>query len=119
VVYLENSLPFMNRLNAASSAQKRRLRQCPYWLALYSDTYNERRTPAEMMKKYGVWNHCIMWQYGGVLWENGRSQVKHYNHGKFRSPRYFGDLDRPIERNAFNGTTEQLYSFWNHYSWKW
>lgn len=119
VVYLENSLPFMNRLNAASGAQKRRLRQCPYWLALYSDTHSERRTPAEVMKKYGVWNHCIMWQYGGVEWSGGRSHSKHYNRGKFRSPRFFGDLDRPTERNAFNGTTEQLYRFWNHYSWKW
>jgi GH25 family lysozyme M1 (1,4-beta-N-acetylmuramidase) len=119
VVYLENSPAFMNRLNAASSSQKRRLKQCPYWLALYSNSLSERRTPAEVMAKYGVWNHCILWQYGGVEWEGGRSLAKHYNGGKFRSPRFFGNLDRPTERNAFNGTTEQLYSFWDHYSWKW
>lgn len=119
VVYLENSLPFMQRLNAASSSQKRRLKQCPYWLALYSDNYEGRRTPAELMNTYGVWDQCILWQYGGVEWSGGRSVAQHYNRGQHRSPRYFGNLDRPIERNAFNGTAEQLYGFWNRYSWKW
>ncbi len=119
VVYLENSLPFMHRLNAASDAQKRRLRQCPYWLALYSDDHPGRQTPAEVMNQYGVWRHCIMWQYGGVEWSRGRSHSKHYNRGKFRSPEYFGNLDRPIERNAFNGTSAQLHSFWNRYAWNW
>ena len=70
---------------------------------------------------YGVWNKISMWQYGGVEWNKsrGRSIAKHYNHGRWRSPEYFGNLDRPLERNAFNGSTSQLYGFWNHFAWNW
>ena len=74
-----------------------------------------------MLRAYGVWTHCIMWQYGGVKWDkqHGRSIPQHYDHGRWRSPRYFGNLDRPVERNAFNGTRQQLYGFWNRYAWRW
>jgi hypothetical protein len=119
VVYMENSLAVMARMRAASSSQKRRIAQCPYWMALYSPNHEDRETPEAMLRMYGVWNRIAMWQYGGVLWEHGRSSAKHYNNGRWRSPEYFGNLDRPLERNAFNGSTAQLYGFWNRYAWAW
>ena len=121
VVYLENSAALRATLSRASRSQKRRIAQCPYWLALYSHTKTGMETPEALMRQYGVWNRWVMWQYGGVHWDKrrSRSQPLHYNHGRWRSPTYFGDLDRPIERNAFNGSTSQLYSFWSRQSWDW
>ena len=36
MIYLENSERLRQVLKSASSQQKRRLSQCPYWIALYS-----------------------------------------------------------------------------------
>lgn len=121
VVYLENDPGLMARLRAASPSQKTRLRECPYWMALYSHDNEGKETPQAMLSQYGVWNHCVMWQYGGVLWDSRRrrSNVKHYNDGRWRSPAYFGTMDRPLERNAFNGSTAQLYAFWDRHAWNW
>ncbi len=121
MIYLENSARLRATLSRASAAQKRRIRQCPYWLALYSDSGSGMETPARLMAQYGIWNRWVLWQYGGVHWDKrrGRSQVKHYNAGRWRSPPYFGDLDRPLERNAFNGSTAGLHRFWVGQSWRW
>ena len=50
-----------------------------------------------------------------VAWENGRSRPKVYNHGRYRFSTYFGDMDRPLERNVFNGSHGQLNAFWNRH----
>ena len=115
VIYLENSAQLRNTLSNASSAQKRRIRQCPYWLALYSHT-SGFNTPKDLMNAYGVWDDWAMWQYGGVEW-SGRSISKHYSHGPWKSPQYFGTMDRPLEHNAFNGSREDLMKFWARHSW--
>lgn len=121
MIYLENSKRLRATLSRATAAQKRRIRQCPYWLALYSDSEPGMETPARLMAQYGIWDRWVLWQYGGVLWDKrrGRSQAKYYNAGRWRSPPYFGDLDRPLERNAFNGSTADLHRFWAEQSWKW
>ncbi|MEM0895346.1 MAG: GH25 family lysozyme [Verrucomicrobiota bacterium] len=121
IVYLENSPSLMASLSRASSAEKRRIAQCPYWLALYSPSQSDRKTPEQLMRKYGIWNRFAMWQYGGVKWDarRGRSIPQYYNYGSRRSPAYFGNLDRPLERNAFNGSTQELYAFWSRYAWRW
>ena len=121
MIYLENSPGLRATLSRATSAQKRRIAQCPYWLALYSDNERGMETPARLMRQYGIWNRWVMWQYGGVHWDKrrGRSRPVHYNHGSWRSPTYFGNLDRPVERNAFNGSSGQLLSFWSQQSWDW
>ena len=122
VIYLENSAGLITRLAAAPAAHKRIIRRAPYWLALYSHT-NEKnphiKTPQDLTQAYGIWNTWAMWQYGGVFWERGRSAPKVYNHGAWRAPRYFGNLDRPCERNAFNGTPAQFEAFWAKHSWNW
>ncbi len=114
-VYLENSDRLRRTLSAATPAQKQRIRQCPYWLALYSHT-SGFETPKELMAAYGVWNDWAMWQYAGVEWE-GRSVPKHYRHGPWQSPAYFGTMDRPLEHNAFNGDSNELKVFWARHSW--
>ena len=116
VIYLENSAQLRASLSAASPAQKRRIRQCPYWLALYSHA-SGFRTPQDLMDAYGIWNNWAMWQYGGVEW-SGRSNSKHYVHGPWRAPQYFGTMDRPLEHNAFNGNLKELYGFWAKHSWE-
>jgi hypothetical protein len=120
-IYMENSLEVMARVRSASEAQKRRLGQCPYWMALYSHTHEGRETPQGMLDYYRVWKKPFMWQYGGVEWNRsrGRSIAKHYDNGRWRSAEYFGNIDRPLERNAFNGSTQQLYGFWDRYAWSW
>ncbi len=117
VIYLENSKGLRDRLSNTSSHYKKIIRRAPYWLALYSN--KEIATPRKLTKEYGIWNKWAMWQYGGVFWENGRSDPKVYHAANWRAPEYFGNLNRPIERNAFNGTREEFYAFWNRYSWKW
>lgn len=119
VVYLENSSTIRRRLRAASPSQKATLRSCPYWLALYTDQYNGLETPRQLTEASGVWSSWAMWQYGGVWWENGASKPHHYRRGNWRTPKYFGNLDRPIERNGFNGSTRELYAFWHKHSWQW
>ncbi len=115
VIYLENSGQLRAALSSASSAEKRRIRQCPYWLALYSHKTGFQ-TPRDLMKAYGIWDEWALWQYGGVEW-SGRSVSKHYHHGPWRAPEYFGTMDRPLEHNAFNGSMDELNSFWAKHSW--
>lgn len=119
VVYLENSSTIRRTLNNATRAQKSVLRECPYWLALYTNTNPGLKTPLKLTKASGVWSDWCMWQYGGVWWQNGRSIPHHYRGGNWRTPKYFGVLDRPIERSGFNGNTEQFYNFWKRRAWAW
>jgi len=111
VAYLENSDHLKSVLRNASAADKAKLRRMPYWLALYS---HDRGVvdPAQLLGQYGVWSNWTMWQYGGVEYENGRSNARVYNHGSWRNSTYFGDMDRPLERNVFNGTRKELEAFW-------
>ena len=120
VTYLENSAALRTSLNNASPAQKRIIRRSPYWIALYGPAGTERSmggdlTPDGLTEQYGIWNEWAMWQYGGVLWGNGRSQAKHYNTSSWRSPRYFGNMAHPMERNVFRGSNGDLQSFWNRH----
>ena len=48
-------------------------------------------------------------------YQRGRSQPKVYNHGTHRNSLYFGDLDRPVERNVFNGSHASLQSLWQQH----
>ena len=115
-IYLENSDRLRNTLCRATSSQKSRIRQCPYWIALYSHD-SGFENPASLMKAYGIWNNWAMWQYAGVEW-SGRSVPKHYHHGPWKSPSYFGTIDRPLEHNAFNGSVDELNAFWAKHSWE-
>ncbi|GAA5495354.1 hypothetical protein Rhal01_01529 [Rubritalea halochordaticola] len=119
VIYIENGPGMRARLNAASAREKSILRQCPYWLALYSDKHAGLETPLRLTQASGIWSNWVMWQYGGVWWKNGRSVPHNYHRGSWHTPKYFGNLDRPIERSGFNGSTSELYSFWNSRAWKW
>jgi hypothetical protein len=101
VTYLENSDRLRASLSAASPAQKAVIRRSPYWIALYGPSGTERSmftsrplTPDGLTAKYGIWDQWSMWQYGGVMWQGGRSNPKHYNTGSWRSPDYFGNLAR-------------------------
>ena len=114
-IYLENSDRLRASLNNASSAQKSRICQCPYWIALYSHN-SGFETPQDLMKAYGIWDNWAMWQYAGVEW-SGRSVSKNYHHGPWKSPTYFGSMDRPLEHNAFNGSEVELNAFWAKHSW--
>lgn len=121
VAYLENSTQLKQTLSGADAATKSKLRRMPYWLALYSHesgagpVYPAPGNPAGLVKQYGLWSDWTMWQYGGVGWERGRSQPKVYSHGRHRFPLYFGDMDRPLERNVFNGSHAALASFWQRH----
>jgi hypothetical protein len=119
VVYLENSGSIRRTLNAATPAQKRFLRQHPYWLALYSTSNTGLETPQKLADASGVWNTWAMWQYGGVWWENGRSKPHYYRGGSWNTPKYFGNLSQPTERNGFNGSRAAFYQFWNKHAWAW
>lgn len=123
VVYLENSDGLRARMRNASPEQKRVIRRAPYWLALYGPGGTERTmhasgplTPDGLTELYGVWDNWAMWQYGGVIWEGGRSRAKHYDTPAWRSPRYFGNMAHPMERNVFRGSRGDLQSFWNRHS---
>jgi GH25 family lysozyme M1 (1,4-beta-N-acetylmuramidase) len=120
VTYLENSAALRTSLNNASPAQKRMIRRSPYWIALYGPAGTERSmggdlTPDGLAEQYGIWDEWAMWQYGGVIWGNGRSQAKHYNTRSWRSPRYFGNMAHPMERNVFRGSNGDLLTFWNRH----
>jgi GH25 family lysozyme M1 (1,4-beta-N-acetylmuramidase) len=126
VTYLENSDRLRASLSAASPAQKAVIRRSPYWIALYGPGGTERRmdagqplTPDSLMEKYGIWDEWAMWQYGGVLWQGGCSQAKHYNTRDWSSPRFFGSMAHPMERNVFKGSTSDLHSFWDRHGWAW
>ena len=73
-------------------------------------------TPDGLMEQYSIWNQWSMWQYGGVIWRGGRSNPKHYNTRSWRSPRYFGNMAMPTERNVFRG---DLTSFWKRHGMQW
>ena len=117
VIYLENSEHLRVTLHHASAAVKNRLRQCPYWAALYSHdggackAFPAPVTATGLTRQYNVWNNWSIWQYGGVIWENRRSSPKVY---KGFSP-FFGNLDRPVERNIFRGSREQLNQLWTRH----
>lgn len=121
VAYLENSTQMKQAMSRADSATKARLRRMPYWLALYSHDggagpiYPAPGNPQGLLRQYQVWPTWTLWQYGGVEWEHGRSRPKVYHHGSYRFPLYFGNLDRPVERNVFHGTSTELHSFWQRH----
>lgn len=121
VAYLENSTHLKRLLGNADAATKAKLRRMPYWLALYSHQsggggqFAAAGTPGGLVKQYGVWSDWTLWQYGGVDWERGRSRPKVYSHGAHRFPRYFGNIDRPLERNVFNGSHGSLKRFWQRH----
>lgn len=121
VAYLENSEHMKLLLRGADGATKAKLRRAPYWVALYSHDSGAGKifpaagSPGGLVRQYNVWNDWSLWQYGGVDWQRGRSIPKHYSHGSFRSGPYFGNLDRPVERNVFNGNHGQLASFWSQH----
>ncbi|MFK7850527.1 MAG: GH25 family lysozyme [Akkermansiaceae bacterium] len=122
VTYLENSNGLRSRLRNASPEQKRIIRRTPYWTALYGPGGTERQiaggalTPDSLTELYGIWGGWSMWQYGGVIWENGASRAKHYNTGSWRSPKFFRNMAHPMERNVFKGDDEGLRIFWARHS---
>ena len=122
VTYLENSDGLRSRLRNASPQQKAIIRRSPYWLALYGPGGTERTLangaldPDKLTELYGIWNSWAMWQYGGVTWQNGASRAKHYNTSSWRSPKFFGNMSQPTERNVFKGDVGNLRSFWNRHS---
>ena len=117
VAYLENSTHLKRLLGNADAATKAKLRRMPYWAALYSHTsgagpdFPAPGSASGLVKQYRVWSTWTMWQYGGVDWERGRSRPKVYR----SYPLYFGNLDRPLERNVFNGSHASLQSFWQRH----
>jgi GH25 family lysozyme M1 (1,4-beta-N-acetylmuramidase) len=117
VIYLENSAALRSALSNATPAQKARIGQCPYWIALYSHEFFPN--PGALMRAYGIWNDWALWQYAGVEWDprQRRSVPKHFRAGPWRSPAYFGNLDRPLEHNAFNGSHAELGRFWAAHAW--
>lgn len=110
VSYLENSEALKKLTSNADPSTKAKLSRGPYWLALYSN--EGAPDPQALVQQYNCWPDWVMWQYGGVLWENGRSRPKVYSHGRYQNTLYFGDLDRPVERNVFRGSPEELATFW-------
>lgn len=121
VAYLENSTHLKQLLSSADPATKAKLRRMPYWVALYAHdsgagpVYPAPGSPHGLVHQYQVWSNWTLWQYGGVDWAHGRSQPKVYNHGMHRNSLYFGNLDRPVERNVFNGSHASLQSFWQQH----
>lgn len=121
VAYLENSTQLKQTLSGTDAASKAKLRRMPYWLALYAHdsgagpVYPAPGNPRGLLNQYQVWSDWSLWQYGGVDWQRGRSRPKVYNHGPHRNSLYFGNLDRPIERNVFNGSPAALQSFWRQH----
>lgn len=118
VSYLENSQALKLKMRAANSRTRSRLARAPYWLALYSHTSGKTAmfpapgTPLNLAKQYSIWPDWTMWQYGGVTWENRKSNAKVYSNGRYRFPKFFGNMDRPLERNVFRGNTRDLNNFW-------
>lgn len=124
VAYLENSTHLKQLLSGADAATKARLRRMPYWLALYAHdsgagpVYPAPGNPRGLVNQYKVWSDWSLWQYGGVDWERGRSRPKVYHHGAWRFSPYFGSMDRPLERNVFNGSHAELHTFWQRHGLK-
>ena len=124
VAYLENSQHLKLLLGNADAATKAKLRRAPYWLALYAHdsgagpVFPAPGHPQGLLDQYRVWPNWTLWQYGGVDWEGGRSRPKVYSHSRYRFSPFFGNLDRPIERNVFNGSPAALQSFWQRHGLK-
>ena len=125
VAYLENSQHLKLLLGNAAPETKAKLRRAPYWAALYSNSsgagpvFPAPVTPEGLARQYNVWSNWSLWQYGGVDWQNRRSQAKVYSHPGGRSfPTYFGDIDRPLERNLFNGSFGEMTAFWKRHGLK-
>lgn len=118
VAYLENSQELKQQTSSADPKTRARLQRAPYWVALYSHTsgagpvYPAPGNPENLVKQYALWPDWTMWQYGGVEWTNGASKPKVYSHGAYKNQLYFGDLDRPTERNIFKGSPAALNAFW-------
>jgi GH25 family lysozyme M1 (1,4-beta-N-acetylmuramidase) len=124
VAYLENSAHLKLLLGGADEATKARIRRMPYWIALYSHDkgYDPKYPqfpipghPDVLTKQYNLWSDWTIWQYGGVEWTGGRSVPKVYSHGPYQFPTYFGNLDRPVERNVFKGSQADLQAFWQRH----
>lgn len=121
VAYLENSSHLKDLLSGADAGTKARLRRMPYWLALYSSEsgagtkYPAPGHPQNLVGQYRVWPTWTMWQYGGVEWQGGRSRPKVYRSGPYQFSQYFGNMDRPLERNVFNGSYAELHGFWQRH----
>ncbi|MGI9243370.1 MAG: hypothetical protein ACR2RV_21405, partial [Verrucomicrobiales bacterium] len=121
VAYLENSQALKLKTRDADRRTKARIARAPYWLALYSHEsgagpiFPAPGDPDGLVDQYNLWDRWTMWQYGGVAWANGKSNPKVYSHGRYRFSRYFGDMDRPIERNVFRGSASQLAAFWKRH----
>jgi GH25 family lysozyme M1 (1,4-beta-N-acetylmuramidase) len=124
VAYMENSTQLKLQTRAADAATRARLRRAPYWLALYSHesgdgpVFPAPGSPAGLIDQYQLWPRWTLWQYGGVDWERGGSVPKVYAHGRYQFRRYFGNLDRPVERNVFNGSPAALAAFWQQHGLK-
>jgi GH25 family lysozyme M1 (1,4-beta-N-acetylmuramidase) len=124
VAYLENSPTLKIALGNADPAAKARLRRAPYWLALYSHEsgagplFPAPGSPQGLLDQYRVWSDWTLWQYGGVDWAGGRSRPRVYSHGPYQFSSYFGNLDRPIERNIFRGSPAALANFWQRHGLK-
>lgn len=114
VTYLENSPQLKQQTSSADPKTRAALLRAPYWLALYSHETGAE-TPEVLVGQYGLWPNWTMWQYGGVEWKNGRSHPKVYSNGSYRNSLYFGDMDRPLERNVFRGSEEDLLAFWHRH----
>lgn len=121
VAYLENSQALKLKTSNADARTKARLARAPYWVALYSHESGQSTyfpppgTPENLVKQYNLWPAWSMWQYGGVSWENRKSNAKVYSHGRYRFPKYFGNMDRVLERNVFRGSYGSLLAFWNRH----
>jgi hypothetical protein len=121
VAYMENSQQMKLQTRAADPATRAKLRRAPYWLALYSHEsgagpiFPAPGSPQGLVSQYNLWSNWTMWQYAGVDWERGGSRPKVYDHGRYHFSQYFGNLDRPVERNVFNGSTASLAGFWQQH----
>lgn len=130
VIYLENSDTLKTTLRKASPRTKSIIRSSPYWMALYGhidkmdSIYSVKDrvlTPQVLLDIYQTWDKWTMWQYGGVWWDTKerKSAPHYYNYGKFNATPYFKNIDRPCERNVFNGSVAELNKFWEQHSWDW
>lgn len=121
VAYLENSQALKLQTSRADRSTRARLLRAPYWLALYSHesgagpVFPAPGNPRGLVRQYNLWSDWTMWQYGGVGWEQRAARPKVYSHGRYRFPQFFGDLDRPIERNVFRGSAADLAAFWKRH----
>jgi hypothetical protein len=121
VAYMENSQQLKLQTRNAKPAERARLQRAPYWAALYSHesgagpVFPAPGSPEGLVGQYNLWPGWTMWQYGGVEWKDRRSRPKVYNHGRYRFNTYFGNLDRPVERNVFRGSPGSLLAFWQRH----